>query len=151
MEKNHFVAVAGLVIKDDNMVLLVKHPIRGWEFPGGMVEPGESLQEALLREIYEESGMHVSITGFIGVYKNIQKDIVTLDFCCKYESGVPTTSDESLEVGWFPMKDVVEMMGNPLYKTRLQNMISGNSNMYCYAFEKIPFSFVESDEFKIGL
>jgi 8-oxo-dGTP diphosphatase len=151
MDKNHFVSVAGLVTNENHEVLLVKSPKRGWEFPGGMVEPGESLQEALMREIYEESGIHVTITGFIGVYKNIKSDIVNLDFCCKYESGSPTTSEESLEVGWFQMDEVIQMMGNPLYKTRITNMLSKNPNMYCYAFKKEPFSFAATDEFKIGL
>lgn len=151
MDKNHFVSVAGLVTNENNEVLLVKSPKRGWEFPGGMVEPGESLQEALIREIFEESGIHVTITGFIGVYKNIKMDIVNLDFCCKYESGVPTTSEESLEVGWFPMNEIVQMMENPLYETRIKNMISNNSNMFCYAFRKDPFQWSAMDEFKVGL
>jgi len=151
MDKNHFVSVAGLVTNEKDEILLVKSPRRGWEFPGGMVEPGESLQEALIREIVEESGIHVTITGFIGVYKNIKSDIVNLDFCCKYESGIPTTSEESLEVGWFQMNEVIQMMGNPLYKTRITNMLSKNPNMFCYAFKKEPFSFVVADEFKIGL
>lgn len=86
MDKNHFVSVAGLVTNQKNEVLLVKNPLRAWEFPGGMVEPGETLQEALKREIFEESGIHVIITRFIGIYKNVESDIVNLDFCCKYES-----------------------------------------------------------------
>jgi 8-oxo-dGTP diphosphatase len=151
MDKNHFVSVAGLVTNENNEVLLVKSPKRGWEFPGGMVEPGESLQEALIREIFEESGIHVTITGFIGVYKNINRDIVNLDFCCKYEFGIPTTSEESLEVGWFPMNEVVQIMENPLYETRIKNMISNNSNMFCYAFRKDPFQWSAMDEFKVGL
>ena len=151
MEKNHFVSAAGLVTNQKNEVLLVKSPRRGWEFPGGMVEQGETLQEALIREIFEESGIHVTITGFIGVYKNVEKDIVNLDFCCKYESGVPTTSEESLEVGWFQMNEVVQMMGNPLYETRIKNMLSDNPNMFCYAFRKEPFQWMAKDEFKVGL
>lgn len=151
MDKNHFVSVAGLVTNHKNEVLLVKNPRRGWEFPGGMVEPGETLQEALIREIFEESGIHVAITGFIGVYKNIESDIVNLDFCCKYESGIPTTSDESLEVGWFQMDKVIDMMENPLYEVRIKNMISKSSNMFCYAFRKEPFQWLAEDEFKVGL
>jgi 8-oxo-dGTP diphosphatase len=44
MEKNHFVSVAGITTNEKNEVLLIKHPQRGWEFPGGMVEPGENRQ-----------------------------------------------------------------------------------------------------------
>lgn len=76
---------------------------------------------------------------------------VFIDFCCKYESGVPVTSEESLEAAWFSMNEVIQMMENPLYKTRITNMLSKNANVFCYAFEKEPFSFVITDEFKIGL
>jgi len=51
---------------------LIRSPKRGWEYPGGMVEAGETLQEALIREIKEETGVNVRITGFIGLCKNIE-------------------------------------------------------------------------------
>ena len=57
MNYTHFVSVAALVSNDDNEILLIKSPKRGWEYPGGMVEPGETFEEALLREIKEESGI----------------------------------------------------------------------------------------------
>ena len=89
-----------------------------------MVEPGETLQEALKREIFEETGVNIEITGFIGVCKNVQLDSVAIDFCCKYISGKPTPSNESLKVEWFPIDKVVGMMENPLYEKRMQNMVS---------------------------
>lgn len=64
MEYTHFVSVAGLVINDRDEILLLKSPKRGWEYPGGMVEPHETLQEALIREIQEETGVTVQIQGF---------------------------------------------------------------------------------------
>ena len=53
----HTVAVGGFVTNVKNEVLLVKSPCRGWKFPGGVVETGESLTQALIREIQEESGL----------------------------------------------------------------------------------------------
>ncbi len=49
--------------------LLTKHPRRGWEFPGGKVEPGETAYEAGLREVYEETGAHAKEMIYIGQYK----------------------------------------------------------------------------------
>ena len=49
--------------------LLTKHPRRGWEFPGGKVEPGETVEEAAKREVYEETGATVSELKYIGQYK----------------------------------------------------------------------------------
>ena len=80
MNYTHFVSVAGLVCNENEEILLIKSPWRGWEYPGGMVEPGETFQEALIREIKEEAGVDVEITGFIGLCKNIEKDIVNIDF-----------------------------------------------------------------------
>ena len=54
---------------------MIKSPDRGWEYPGGVVEFGESLEAALIREIKEESGVDVEIIGFVGLCKNIERKI----------------------------------------------------------------------------
>lgn len=143
MDRNHFVSVAGLVLNDNNEVLLVKSPLRGWEFPGGMVESGESLQSALKREVLEESGATIEIIGFTGVSKNIEKDIVNIDFTCRYIGGELTTSDESLEVRWFTQEAALEAVTNPLTEKRLMNMLSADDKVHCFAFTKTPYRVVE--------
>ena len=60
----HIVAVCGLISHPNGKILLIRSPRRGWEFPGGQVEEGENLIEALQREIIEESG--------VTVYSNIK-------------------------------------------------------------------------------
>ena len=151
MDKNHFVSVAGLVLNDNDEVLLVKSPIRGWEFPGGVVEIGESLQSALKREVFEESGLKIEITGFSGICKNIEKDILNIDFRCKYIDGELTTSDESIEVQWFIPKAAIEIVNNPLTLKRLENMLSTDNKVHCFSFSKSPFSIVEDDLYNVGL
>lgn len=49
--------------------LLTRHPRRGWEFPGGKVEEGETPEEAAIREVYEETGAIVGAIQYIGQYK----------------------------------------------------------------------------------
>ena len=66
----HTVSAAALIARGDE-VLLIKNPRRGWEFPGGMVEQGESVIEALKREIMEETGVQVKVTAFVGAYSNM--------------------------------------------------------------------------------
>ena len=61
MEYTHFVSVAALVTNDLGQILLVKSPWRGWEYPGGLIEPGESFEAALKREVREESGVEIEI------------------------------------------------------------------------------------------
>lgn len=146
MEHNHFVSVAGLITNDADEVLLVKSPRRGWEFPGGVVESGESLQAALKREIFEESGAQVEITGFCGMSKNIEKDIVNIDFRCKYISGELRESEESQEVSWFTKETAIGKIEDPLTKKRIINMLSKTEN-YCFSFKKKPFTVLEDDMF----
>ena len=57
----HIAAVSALITHPDGRILLIKSPRRGWEFPGGQVEEGENLIEALKREIREEAGVEVVV------------------------------------------------------------------------------------------
>ena len=150
MEYTHFVSVAGLVYNDKDEVLLLESPRRGWEYPGGMVEPGETLQDALIREIKEETGADVEITGFIGVCKNIQKDVVNIDFSCKYIGGELATSDESLHVKWVNKDDALNLVTFPLTKKRLENMLTTGETISCFNFKREPFEIVAEGNFIVG-
>lgn len=67
----HIVAAAGYVEDGQGNLLLVKTYVRGWDAPGGQVENGEDIEEAVLREIWEESGIRASVRCLVGVYSNI--------------------------------------------------------------------------------
>lgn len=150
MNYTHFVSVAALVSNEEGDILLIKSPLRGWEYPGGMVEPGETFQEALLREVKEETGVAVEITGFIGICKNVEKDIVNIDFSCKYIEGELTVSDESLEVRWVKRETALEMITFPLTRKRLKNMLSGNEKVNCFNFRREPFEVIAEESFSVG-
>lgn len=147
----HFVSTAGLVMNDKEEVLLLNSPWRGWEFPGGMVEPHETLQKALIREIEEETGIQVEIIGFCGMNKNVEMDIVNIDFICKYISGNLKTSEESKEVKWVSKLKALEMVQYPLNKKRLSNMLSYKQQMYCFGFTKEPFQVINEELFDVGI
>ena len=150
MNYTHFVSVAGLVSNDKGEILLINSPRRGWEYPGGMVEPGETFQDALIREIKEEAGVDVEITGFIGLCKNVQKDVVNIDFSCSYLKGELTTSNESSEVMWVRKEDALDMVTFPLTRKRLQNMLSESDRVNCFCFKREPFEIVVEDNFGVG-
>lgn len=92
----------------------------------------------------------LKITGFAGICKNIENDVVNIDFICAYLSGSLTTSDESLEVKWFKREDALKGVTFPLTKKRLRNMLSCVDKMYCFGFRREPFDVVVDDFFKIG-
>lgn len=147
MQYTHFVSVAALVTNETGEVLLIKSPNRGWEYPGGTVEPGESLERALRREIKEETGVDVAIKSFAGICKNIQRDVVNIDFICEYIDGEIRTSEESLEVKWVSREDAGNMVTFPLTKKRLENMLEHSEENYCFAFQREPFEIVEDNWF----
>jgi 8-oxo-dGTP diphosphatase len=71
------VGVGGIVLLDDRVLLAQrgKEPGKGmWTLPGGMVELGESLEEALRREILEELSMHIRVCGLVKLVDRIVRD-----------------------------------------------------------------------------
>lgn len=140
----HIVATGGLILNDKDEVLLVNHPMKGWEFPGGIVELGETIPQALLREIKEESGVDVKIVNIVGIYSNTKKKkgyngvkeiptIVNVDFICQYVSGELATSIESIEVRWYSKLFALQII-NPRQKLRLEKMLNHQSEFTCIGF-----------------
>lgn len=151
MNPIHLVSVAGLVTNEIGEILLVKSPWRGWEYPGGLIEPGETFQQALHREIREEAGVEVEITGFVGICKNVEKDIVNIDFTCRYIGGELTTSEESTEVIWATPEEAMELITFPLTKKRLAQMLSGSTDAALFCFKRENgFELVEEKAYPLG-
>ena len=121
----HIVAVSALVTEPGTgRVLLVRSPRRGWEFPGGQVEEGESLTEALVREVKEETGITIAVSELIGVYSNIRSHIVMFGFSSEVVEGEPTTSAESLAVEWVPREEALSRVTSPPLHDRLRDMLT---------------------------
>jgi len=75
--KNPNVAVDGVILKE-HQILLIKRknePFKGkWALPGGFVEYGEKTEEAVIREIFEETGLTTKISDLVGVYSDPNRD-----------------------------------------------------------------------------
>ncbi|WP_042199303.1 NUDIX hydrolase [Paenibacillus camerounensis] len=127
----HIVAVSGIVENEEGHILLVKTYHGGWVCPGGQVETGENLMDALIREIKEESGIDVTVSQLYGVVSNtgVHKwyDGVTavptkvmLDFICKPVGGELCTSDETSDCRWVAKEQVLELITAPAIRARYQ-------------------------------
>jgi ADP-ribose pyrophosphatase YjhB (NUDIX family) len=99
------------VVVHDGRVLLIrrgKEPLYGrWVVPGGTVELGEPLDEALVREMREETGLEVEPLELLTVFDRIQRDgarvlyhYVIVDYLCRWLSGEARAASDALEVAW---------------------------------------------------
>src|SRR3954465_15958654 len=107
----HVVTVMSFVPDGDGRVLLVRPHGRGWEMPGGRVEPGEDVVQAAVREVAEETGCEVEVEALLGVDNRVSEPkMLMVRFRCRYLSGEPRPSDETPEVGWFPYDEARAMI-----------------------------------------
>ena len=95
--------------------------------------------------------MEIEITGFVGICKNIERNIVNIDFTAKYISGKLTTSEESTEVIWATPDRARELITFPLTRKRLENMLSGRGEaaLFCFRREN-GFQVAEDALFTLG-
>jgi mutator protein MutT len=103
----------GAVIVEQNRVLLIRRgqpPLLGeWSLPGGVLECGETLREAVVREAREETGLAVESGEMLGVYERIIRDeekrlryhYVLIDFLCRPIGGDLKAGSDAADVRWF--------------------------------------------------
>jgi ADP-ribose pyrophosphatase YjhB (NUDIX family) len=106
-----FVGV-GAVVWDGQRVLLARRgqpPAQGlWSLPGGLVEVGERVEEAVRREVREECGIEVEVGPLVGLFEPIVTDedgrvryhYVVVDFLTFYTSGTAQAGDDATDLAW---------------------------------------------------
>ena len=111
----------GVVILDADKVLLIKRgkpPRAGsWSLPGGAQESGETLKEAALREIYEETNLKVEIIGLIDIVDSIRRDkkgdaeyhYTLIDFAARVTGGALRAGDDAIDSHWFTPQEIKEL------------------------------------------
>ena len=111
------VGVGAIIIQNDR-VLLVKRahpPIQGqWSIPGGVLEVGELVREAAIREAREETGLIVQPADLLGVYdrilrneeQRVQYHYVLVDFLCRPVGGELQAASDAAEVRWFTRQEL---------------------------------------------
>jgi mutator protein MutT len=108
------VGVGGVAVIDGRLLLVRRGhgPAAGtWSVPGGRVEPGETLHEAVVREVGEETGLRVVVEGFLGFAERIAPDhhFVLLDFAVRpLDAGdvQPVAGDDAAEAAWVPVDEL---------------------------------------------
>jgi 8-oxo-dGTP diphosphatase len=108
------VAVSALAEHDGTLLLVRRHPDRPggglWALPGGRVEPGERLADAVCRELAEETGLRARCGPFVGWVERIGDDghYVILDFRVDLDSppGTAVAGDDATALAWVPLAAV---------------------------------------------
>ena len=140
----HIVAVSGLISHSDGKILLIRSPRRGWEFPGGQVEEGENLIEALRREIQEEAGVTTAIGTLVGGYSNIKSPTkLMFGFLGDYVCGELQTSDESLETEWVARDLALQRISHPAIYDRMKDMLDFSGRVIYRVYTNDPYQVCE--------
>lgn len=130
----HIVSAAAIVLNEQNELLLVKNPNRGWEMPGGQVEEGESIEYAAIRETEEESGIIIKITGFCGIFQNVEGCICNTLFLGKPIGGECRPSNESDEVAFFPLEQALDMVTWKNFRERIEKSLNSEEQPFFVTF-----------------
>ena len=99
----------------------------GWELPGGRVEAGEDLFEAVCREVREESGCSLETVGrLIGVYMLVERSTLILAFHATSSTANPFAvgDEDSLEAAWFDVEDALKSVRHARELQRLQDGVA---------------------------
>lgn len=143
-----FLAASVCVVREGRVLLAARGrpPLKGvFTLPGGLVETGETLADAALRELEEEVGVRAEIVGFVGPVEVIERDeeqrtkhhFVILAHAARWVAGEGQTGDEALEVRWLRPEELASVRttaGLPAIVARAVALVSqGASSGGCPA------------------
>lgn len=141
-QPNSLIPAASAVVADsDDRILMTRRSDNSlWTIPGGAMEPGETIANTAIREVHEETGITVEVTGLVGVYSNPHHVIEYADgevrqqfslcFAALPVSGNPTTSSETSEVRYLAPAELVGLDIHPSIRLRIDHYLEGRSAPY---------------------
>ncbi|MFD8122955.1 NUDIX domain-containing protein [Streptomyces albidoflavus] len=136
-EPNSLVVAASAVVTDDQgRILLQRRADSGlWALPGGGMELSDTLPGTAVREVKEETGLDVEITGLVGTYTDPRHVIAYPDgevrrqfnvcFRARLVGGTLAVSDESLALRWVDPADLGSLDMHPTQRLRLSHFLEG--------------------------
>ena len=117
--------VGAIAVRDGRLLMVRRgrEPGRGlWSLPGGHVEGGEYLSDALRREVKEETGLAVTVEGLVGIFEVLgEHHLVVLDFAVEVTGDpVPSPGADADEARWVELDAVGELRCTPRFHETLR-------------------------------
>ena len=110
---NYNLGVGGAVVKDGKLLLVRRASRRGrgnWQIPGGFVEPDETMEQAVVREVAEESGVTAEVVGVLGIRSRYDADNGNSTYvilALRPVSGEPTPDNHEVDLaGYFSLEEI---------------------------------------------
>lgn len=114
------VGVGAIVIEGDRVALVKRGhaPLQGkWSIPGGVLEVGETLRKAVVREVLEETGLTIEPGELLGVFERVLPDehgrmkyhYVLIDFLCRRAAGELAAGDDAEDARWFRRNELAKL------------------------------------------
>lgn len=115
--KRPILGVGAVVLRGDRVVLIQRgrEPFKDyWSLPGGVLEVGETLERAVVREAKEETGLDIAPLAVVGIFERLMLDergrpeyhYVLIDFLCRVRSGALTPGGDAIAAWWVPSSDL---------------------------------------------
>jgi ADP-ribose pyrophosphatase YjhB (NUDIX family) len=139
---NSIVPAVSAIVKDgqDGILLILRTDNNYWSIPGGGVKPGESVSQAVTREVKEETGVDCRVTGLVGIYSDPNhvaayddgevRQEFSICFTTRMLGGRLVTSSESSEVKFVPSAAIQSHKIHPSIQLRIQHYLEGRTEPY---------------------
>ncbi|MCK9913893.1 MULTISPECIES: NUDIX hydrolase [Microbacterium] len=129
------------VVDDQGRIVLVHRKDNGlWALPGGGMELGESIEDCAVREVKEETGLDVELTGLVGVYTNPRhvmkyddgevRQQFSLCYHARLIGGELAFDNESTDIAWVEPERIAELPMHPSMKLRIDHFLDRRDAPY---------------------
>lgn len=134
-------AASAAIVDQRGRILLIKRRDNGlWALPGGGHEIGETIEETAVREVKEETGLDVEITGLSGIYTDPGhvaaftdgevRQQFSLCFTAECKGGQLATDEESTDIAWIEPRKLDDLSIHPSMRLRIDHALQNRSTPY---------------------